>query len=98
MFQGKTRGVKAEMYAINKQQQRREWELLKHVYRIRLLPFTLPDPTTTKISVKKWDILQEKAILQIGWTMKKFWRIRAGESEYRKNRFIAIYSALFNYK
>ena len=44
MFQGKTRGVKAEMYAINKQQQRREWELLKHVYRIRLLPFTLPDP------------------------------------------------------
>lgn len=94
MFQGQTRGVKAEMYAINKQQQRREWELLRDVCRVRFLPFTLPDPTTTKISVKKWDILQEKAILQLGWTMKKFWRIGAGESEYRKNRFIALYRSL----
>ena len=97
MYNGKTRGVKSEMYAINKQQQRREWEVLKHVYSVKFLPFTLPDPTTTKISVKKWDMLEEKCILNIGWTMKKFWRIRAGESEYRKNRFCALYS-LFNCK
>ena len=94
MYNGQTRGIKAEMYAINKQQQRREWQLLKHVYHVKFLPFTLPDPTNTKISVKKWDVLQEKCILQLGWTMEKFWIIGAGESEYQKKRFMALYTLL----
>ena len=95
MFSGKTRGVKAEMYAINKAQQRREWQLLKHACRIREVPLSLPDPTTTKISVKRWDKLEAEQITALGWTLKKFWRIKAGESEYRKNRFISLYTAFF---
>lgn len=95
MFNGKTRGVKAEMYAINKAQQRREWQLIKHVCRVRNIPLLLPDPTTTKISVSRWDKIEAQQIAEIGWPMKKFWRIKAGESEYRKNRFMSLYSALF---
>lgn len=86
------------MYAINKQQQYREWQLLKAVYNARFMPFTLPDPITTKVSVKKWDVFLEKCVLHLGWTMEKYWRIRSGESEHRKKRFIAIYTALFSYK
>lgn len=95
MFNGQTRGIKAEMYAINKQQQRREWELLKHVCRIRNIPLNLPDPTTSKISVRRWDKIEAEQVAALGWDMKKFYRIKAGESEHRKNRFIAIYSSLF---
>lgn len=98
MFQGKTKGPQAEMYAINKQQQRREWQLLKHVCRLRNIPLTLPDPATTKMSVRKWDGLQQIQLDALGWDLRKFWRIRAGESDYRKNRFIALYSALFSCK
>ena len=95
MFNGGTRGIKAEMYAINKAQQRREWQLLKHVCRVRNIPLLLPDPTTTKISVSRWDKIEVQQIKALGWALKKFWRIRAGESEWRKNRFIELYSALF---
>lgn len=94
MFNGKTRGVKAEMYAINKAQQRREWQLIKHVCRIRGVPLLLPDPTTTKISVSHWDKLESEQITALGWTMKKFWRIKAGESECRKDRFISLYTVI----
>jgi hypothetical protein len=95
MFHGNTRGVKSEMYAINKRQQYREWQLLKAVFAAKRFEFALPDPINTTISVKKWDAKMTACVSSIGWTMDKFWRIGAGESEYRKQRFIALYTALY---
>jgi hypothetical protein len=94
-FSGNIKGVQSEMYAINKQQQFREWQLLQAVCEVRGVAFELPNPVEAKISVKKWDALQIAQIAALGWQIEKVWRIRAGESEYRKRRFIALYKAIF---
>lgn len=96
MYNGKTKGVKAEMYAINKAQQRREWVVLKDVCQIRGIAFIIPNPATSKISVKRFDTLQKELIAELGWDIKKFWRARVGESDWRAYRFIQLYRLLYS--
>lgn len=58
------------MYPINKQQQYREWQLLKAVwYNARFYAIHTTRSITTKVSVKKCDVFLEKCVLHLGWTI-----------------------------